>query len=111
MPHLKILKIISSKPELTQRLISKEMSLSLGKINFLMRELIKKGYVKSERFRNSNSKLSYAYILTPMGMKKKVELTYDFLQYKSKEYERLTMEIKGLKEELDLYSMEDIQGL
>jgi EPS-associated MarR family transcriptional regulator len=108
MPHLKILKIISNKPVLTQRLISKEMSLSLGKINYMMRELIKKGYVKSERFKNSSNKLSYAYILTPKGMKKKVELTYDFLQYKSEEYERLTTEIKALEEDLNSYNMEGL---
>ena len=108
MPHLKILKIISGKPVHSQRFISKEMSLSLGKINYMMRELIKKGYVKSERFRNSDNKLSYAYILTPKGIKKKVELTYDFLQYKSREYEQLTIEIKGLKEDLNSYNMEDI---
>jgi EPS-associated MarR family transcriptional regulator len=104
--HLKILRIISSKSVHSQRFMSKEMSLSLGKINYMMRELIKKGYIKAERFSNSDNKRSYAYVLTPKGVKKKIELTYDFLQYKSREYEKLTTEIKGLEEDMHSYNKE-----
>ena len=95
--YLKILRILNSNSNLSQREIAREINLSLGKANYIINALIEKGYIKVGRFKNSNRKLSYLYLLTPEGLKKKFELTHQFFKIKSKEYESLKEEIIKLE--------------
>jgi EPS-associated MarR family transcriptional regulator len=81
----------------TQRDLSKKVGLSLGSINFIMKELIKKGYVKTQRFKNSNNKAAYIYVLTPQGINERVKQTQLFLQKRIDEYNKLKQEIDDLK--------------
>lgn len=94
--YLKTLRILTDNSNLSQREIAKELNLSLGKANYIIKALIEKGYIKVGRFKNSNHKLSYFYLLTPEGIKKKAELTYQFFKIKSQEYESLKEEIMKL---------------
>ena len=96
-----VLKIIEDNPNLTQRQIAKELGLSLGKTNYLIRALFDKGWVKLRNFRKSNNKIGYLYLLTPSGIVNKTKLTEQFLQRKSQEYARLKEEIRILKKHLD----------
>ena len=98
--HLKILKTLESNPEISQRELAGELGISLGKTNYCMKALVDKGLVKARNFRNSQNKLAYAYILTPKGIKEKVNITRDFLHRKTAEYEALKQEIESLKKEL-----------
>jgi EPS-associated MarR family transcriptional regulator len=95
--HLKALRVLTEKSNLSQREIAKELNLSLGKVNYIINALIEKGFVTVHRFKNSNQKRSYIYYLTPEGIKKKFELTHQFFKIISKEYESLKEEI--LKQE------------
>lgn len=99
--HLKLLQELSKDNTLSQRDISKKLGLSLGKVNYVLNALLEKGLVKTKRFKNSRNKLAYMYILTPRGIKSKVELTYSFLKRKVDEYNMLEMEIRELKSEID----------
>ncbi len=98
--HLKTLKIFEENPSLSQRHLARELNLSLGKANYIINALIQKGYLKANRFKNSNNKRSYAYYLTPEGLKKKFELTYQFFKTKSLEFEQLRQEIQALEQEI-----------
>ena len=71
--------------------------MSLGGINYCIKELIKKGYVKVINFRENPHKLGYAYLLTPNGIAAKASLTGQFLKRKLAEYEALKIEIESLK--------------
>jgi len=99
---LMLLRTISENPQITQRELSSRLGLSLGKINFLMKSLIEKGFIKANNFKNSNNKISYLYLLTPAGIEEKTKITYRFLKRKMEEYEKLENEIRHLKEEVDL---------
>ncbi|MFN5029860.1 MAG: hypothetical protein ACK5D9_12085, partial [Burkholderiales bacterium] len=57
--------------------------------------------VKVGNFRNNDNKLSYAYLLTPRGIKSKAVITAHFLQRKMAEYEALKAEIAQLKLEVE----------
>ncbi len=92
--------IIEDASEISQRKLSKKLNISLGMINYLIKELTKKGLVKVENFKKSKNKLSYRYLLTPKGVEEKLKLTYYFLKRKMEEYERLQREIEDLKKEL-----------
>ena len=97
--EFKTLRELSAESEISQRDLSRKIGLSLGAVNYIMKELIKKGYVKAQRFKNSNNKAAYLYVLTPQGINEKVKLTQYFLQLKMEEYEKLQKEIEELKSE------------
>ena len=63
-----LLKLLSANPNLTQRQMAGEMGVSLGKFNYCLKVLIKKGFVKIDRFTTSDNKATYMYILTPGGI-------------------------------------------
>lgn len=97
--EFRTLRELSSDGEISQRDLSKRIGHSLGSVNYILKELIKKGYVKAQRFKNSKNKAAYLYILTRKGMNERVRQTEYFLQLKTKEYERLQREIEELKNE------------
>ncbi len=97
---LKLLREIKKSPALTQRELSSRLGISLGKVNFLLNALIRKGFVKAHNFKNSHNKKAYLYILTPHGLEEKAKVTYRFLKRKMEEYERLESEIRELKKEV-----------
>ena len=96
---LHVLQEIEQNPKVTQRVLAQKLEISLGKSNFLIRALIAKGIIEIKNFKNSKNKLAYMYLLTPQGIKVKIQLTHKFLTSKIQEYERLKEEIDRLKKE------------
>jgi len=96
---LQILKELESNPEATQRHLAQKLEISLGKVNFLVNALIDKGIIEAKNFKNSKQKLAYMYLLTPKGIKIKLELIRKFLVWKTQEYQRLKEDIVRLKRE------------
>jgi EPS-associated MarR family transcriptional regulator len=96
----RVLKRLEQNPDTTQRELAQELGISLGKTHYLLRSLIKVGWVKLDNFKRSNNKLGYAYLLTPMGVIEKAKITSDFLKRKEAEYQQLKQEIMQLKNEI-----------
>jgi EPS-associated MarR family transcriptional regulator len=97
--RLDLLKIIELNPQCTQRELAIEARVSLGKVNYCLKKLTEKGFLKLINFKNSPNKIRYAYLLTPKGLEKKSKLTVEFLQIKIIEYNILKKEIIQLKKE------------
>jgi len=97
--EFKTLRELSEEGSISQRELSKKVGLSLGGVNYIIKELMKKGYIVAQRFKNSNSKTGYIYALTPQGINAKVKETQFFLEQKLEEYERLRLEIEELRRE------------
>lgn len=95
------LRELSKNKAISQRELSRNLGISLGKVNYLINELLKAGYIKAKKFKNSNNKIAYMYILTPKGINTKIKQTQAFLQRKLEEYNRLEKEIASLRQELD----------
>ena len=95
--RLDLLRKIELNPEYTQRELSKEMDVSLGKVNYCIKKLTEKGLIKLTNFSRSSNKFGYAYLLTPSGIEEKSRLTFSFLKRKIVEYEILKKEINELK--------------
>ena len=95
--RLDLLRKLESNPEFTQRELSQEMGVSLGKVNYCMKKLTEKGWVKLTNFSHSSNKFGYAYLLTPSGIEEKSMLTFSFLKRKLIEYEVLKKEINALQ--------------
>jgi EPS-associated MarR family transcriptional regulator len=97
---LQLMAHVEQNPQDTQRAIASELGVSLGSVNYCIKALINKGFLKVENFRKSSNKLGYAYLLTPSGIGEKANLTLSFLKRKQQEYNRLEREIAELQEEV-----------
>ena len=91
-----LLKSLEKDANQTQRQLSKELGISLGKVNYCLKILIQKGFVKIINFKNSKHKLQYSYLLTPKGVAEKTKLTIMILKAKTEEYEVLKKEVEKL---------------
>jgi MarR family transcriptional regulator, temperature-dependent positive regulator of motility len=95
-----LLRQITDQPTASQRGLAARLGVSVGKVNYCLRALVDKGWVKANNFRRSDNKLAYAYLLTPRGVSAKVRLAHDFLARKEHEFDRLQHEIAALRSEL-----------
>lgn len=93
------LKVLQENPGVTQRVLAKEVGINVSTINFCLKALIEKGWIKIGNFSKNPDKLSYAYLLTPTGVAEKAVLTRRFLRRKMAEYEKLREEIEALQHE------------
>ena len=92
--HFDLLRKIKKRPASTQRELASELGFSLGKLNYCLKSLKKKGHIKLKNFQNNKNKINYAYILTPRGLAIKTKLTVNFMKRKMKEYDELVKELK-----------------
>lgn len=99
--RFRVLKLLTERPDISQRELAEALDLSLGKTNYCVRALIEKGWVKVRNFSSSRHKLGYAYVLTPNGLRAKARVTLDFLRRKQAEYVQLEREIAELRREAD----------
>ena len=90
--HLQVLQMLSKNK--SQRNIAKELSIAIGKVNYIAKSLADKGFIKVGNFINKKDKTKYKYILTNDGIKKKVAITRLFIERKKLEYERLQKELE-----------------
>lgn len=82
-------------PHLTQRELSLRLNISLGKTNYLIKELIKKGLVKVKSFSHHSGKMKKVrYILTQKGFKETMRLAYYYLKIKETEYFNFKKEVE-----------------
>jgi EPS-associated MarR family transcriptional regulator len=96
----RLLKYLADHPEASQRDVARELGISLGKVNYCLKALIEKGWIKARNFRNSRNKSAYVYVLTPKGLEEKLDVTRAFLRRKVAEYDTLVKEIETLTAEV-----------
>ncbi|MFG6486795.1 MarR family EPS-associated transcriptional regulator [Roseateles sp. BYS78W] len=95
-----LLQQLERKTDSSQRDLAKRLGVSVGKVNFCMRALVDRGWVKVNNFRRADNKLSYAYLLTPSGAAAKLRMARKFLAIKEKEFEELQRQIGALRNEV-----------
>ena len=92
--HFDVLRKIQKNPNSSQRKLAEELGFSLGKLNYCLKELKKKGLIKIKNFEKNPNKINYIYLLTPRGISEKARLTMNFMRRKMREYEELKKEIE-----------------
>ena len=98
--RLRVLRALEVNSELSQRQLAAELGVSLGGVNYALKALVERGFVKADNFRKSGNKVAYLYVLTPQGVAEKASLAAAFLGRKLEEYEVLRQEIEALKGEV-----------
>ena len=95
----RVLRLLEQQPDISQRQLAQQLGVSTSGLNYCLKALIEKGWVKMQNFAHSSHKLKYAYVLTPKGVAHRAELTSRFLKRKMEEYEVLKAEIDALSQE------------
>lgn len=95
-----LLKQLEEQGSANQRDLAQRMGVSLGKVNYCLRAVIERGWVKANNFRRSDNKWAYSYYLTPIGASAKIKLARDFLARKEREFEAMQVQIASLRQEL-----------
>ena len=98
---LNLLRALERQPDGSQRELARDLGMSLGKVNYCLKALLAKGWVKAQNVRKSQNKVAYLYLLTPAGVAEKSSLTARFLKRKVAEYEALEHEIELLRREVE----------
>ena len=91
--HFHVLRRIKNKSEASQREMAKDLGFSLGKLNYCLKALQKKGLIKIGNFKKNPHKGNYIYVLTPKGITEKSKLTINFMKRTMKEYDTLKKEL------------------
>ncbi len=97
--RFKVLQAIHADPSLSQRELSKQLGISLGKTNYCVQALLEHGWIKTKNFKNNENRIGFRYLLTPKGIEQKFQLAIIFLQEKQQEFEVLSREIQQLRQE------------
>ena len=93
--QFEVLRKIAKAPKASQRDLAKELGFSLGKLNYSLKALQKKGLVKLENFQNQKNKIKYLqYVITPKGIAERTRLTINFMKRKMKEYDELKKDLE-----------------
>ena len=98
--YFRILRLLKESPDLTQRELAEKLGVSVGSLNYCLKALIEKSWIKVQNFSQSKNKFGYVYMLTPRGIAEKAALTSGFLNRKLAEYETIKAEIESLSLEL-----------
>jgi EPS-associated MarR family transcriptional regulator len=106
----RLFKLLGDDPSLTQRQMAEKMGISLGKFNYCLNELVKKGFVKINRFKSSQNKAAYMYILTPHGLEEKTKITVNFLKRKIQEFDEIKKQIQEIAHEAESEELKNILG-
>ncbi len=92
--HFEILRELHKKPLSSQRELATGLGFSLGKLNYCLKELQKKGLIKFQNFQRKSDKINHLkYVITPKGIAERTKLTINFMKRKMQEYDELKKEL------------------
>mgnify|MGYP001357187425 CR=1 FL=1 len=96
--YFEVLRKIDKYPKVSQRKLAEDLGFSLGKLNYCVKELKSKGFVKFKNFKNQKEKIRYLqYVITPKGISERTKLTINFMKKKMKEFDELKKELEKKK--------------
>ena len=89
--NLLILENIEKNPNMTQADLAAQLGIAVGSVNWYLKRLIKKGFVKATKLQRRRLR----YLLTPQGVTEKSRLTASFMQSSLKWYRVTREDTKG----------------
>jgi len=88
--ELALLESIEHDPDVTQANLAAQLGVAVGTINWHIKRLIEKGYVKIKRAERKKLR----YIITPEGIAMRARLTVDFVEQQFNLYRRTRQRVK-----------------
>ncbi|MDA0361798.1 MAG: MarR family EPS-associated transcriptional regulator [Proteobacteria bacterium] len=99
--RLRVMRLISCDADVSSRQVADAVGISNGSAYYILAALVDKGFVKLSNFKKNPHRGSYAYLLTPKGIREKSLLTLHFIKRKRQEFEDLRAEIEALEHEAE----------
>lgn len=83
--ELRILEALEQNPDTTQANLAAQLGVAVGSVNWYLKRLIRKGYVKITHLERRKLK----YFVTPQGLALKARLTSEYMDYSLRVYRQL----------------------
>jgi DNA-binding MarR family transcriptional regulator len=93
---LRILEHIERDPNITQATLATHLGVAVGSVNWYIKRLINKGYIKVKRLQRKRLR----YLITPKGIAEKARLTYEYMDFSLRVYRELRTEAQRLLDEV-----------
>ncbi len=94
-PDLPILEQIELEPDTSQATLASRLDVAVGTINWHLKRLVAKGYVKVHRLERKKLR----YIITPEGIAQRAKLTVDYINHQFSLYRLIRQRmIEAIKE-------------
>lgn len=106
--ELILLEEIEEDPDITQANLAEKLGVAVGTVNWHLKRLISKGYVKAKRARRKKLR----YIITPEGLSLRAKLTVRYVENQMRLYRTTRQNVKKFLEEIEVsgYSAVKIEG-
>ena len=83
--QLRILETLEREPDTTQASLAAQLGVAVGTINWYLKRMVRKGYVKATQMERRRLK----YFVTPTGLALKARLTREYMEYSLQVYREL----------------------
>jgi len=90
--ELSLLEKIEKDPDVTQADLATQLGVAVGTVNWHLKRLISKGYVKVMRAERRKLR----YIITPEGLAKRARLMVDYVEQQFNLYRRIRQKVKDV---------------
>ena len=106
--ELILLEQIEHDPDVTQASLAAQLGVAVGTVNWHLKRLISKGYVKVKRAQRRKLR----YIITPEGIAFRARLTINYIDQSMRLYRRVRQRVRELLVEIEQagYDQVRIQG-
>src|SRR5512133_2203612 len=88
--ELTLLENIENDPDVNQSTLATQLGVAVGTVNWHLKRLISKGYVKVKRA----ERRKLLYIITPEGLAMRARLTVDYVEQQFNLYRRVRQKVK-----------------
>lgn len=92
----RLLEAIEENPDTTQATLAAQLGVAVGSVNWYLKRLIRKGYVKVTHLQRRKLK----YFLTPQGLALKAHLTSQYMKASLRVYRELREEAQAVLDEV-----------
>lgn len=90
--ELVLLEEIERDPDVTQASLAAQLGVAVGTVNWYLRRLIEKGYIKVKRAQRKKLR----YIITPEGLAFRAQLTVHYIETSLRLYRRTRQHVREL---------------
>lgn len=91
-----LLEQIESDPDVTQASLASQLGVAVGTVNWHLKRLVAKGYVKVKRAQRRKLR----YIITPQGISRRARLTVNYVEHSMQLYRKTRNKVQQLLEEV-----------
>jgi DNA-binding MarR family transcriptional regulator len=103
--QMELLEEIERDPDISQATLAAQLGVAVGTVNWHLKRLISKGYVKVKRAQRRKLR----YIITPEGLAFRARLTVNYVEQSMRLYRRVRQRVRELLAEVREAGMNEVR--